>query len=250
MKKVISTAFIIALIFALSGCSSNRAYKTWSIDPHVHSTINESIIDLSDQLFESSRVKKGDKVAVTSFVDLHKLNKTSFFGRKLGESFFNELHVRGFRVIDIRGTKAIRINAGGEFFISRDISLLDKKRVENTYVLVGTYTKFGEGVMLNARIIDNVSGEIVSTARSIIHINDCDLYENCKKPTPSVVVKNNKKIYSPKIRTIGIEDAGCSKVTCPKNCVGEECYENFFIAQEKPMQKRKIRNRCKCSAVR
>jgi len=130
---------------------------------------------------------------------------------------FDELHERGFHVTDIRGSKTIRVNANGEFFITRDIKLLDKKVVSASYILVGTYSKFGEGILLNVRILDNQSGDVVSTARTIININQCDVYEDCKK-----VKKVTKKVKKAKVivqkRTIGISGAGCSKVNCPKNC--------------------------------
>ncbi|MEA3289080.1 MAG: FlgO family outer membrane protein [Campylobacterota bacterium] len=220
MKKTLSM-FLLSLLIVVgfSGCGEkNRAYKTWQTNPQVDDTINETIIRLSDQLLSTSRISSGEKIAITSFVDLHQLNKTTHFGRKLSESFFKELHVRGFSLVDARGTETIRINADGEFFITRDIKLLNKKVIENSYVLVGTYTRFGDGVMVNARIMDNISGDIVSVARTIIHVSDCDLYENCIKPA------SQKPLVSIPNRTIGISDAGCSYVTCPENCVDSACY--------------------------
>ncbi len=209
---------ILLLIFG-TGCSQNKAYKTWSVDPYVQDTYNESINEIAAQLLKNRKIQVNDKIAIASFVDLHKLNKTTHFGRNISESMFNELHVRGFNVVDARGSKTFRINASGEFFITRDIRLLNKKRVENSYVLVGTYSKFGKGILLNARIIDNLNGEVISTARTIIHIDTCIVYENCEKAKPLVV---QKVIIKPK-RTIGISDAGCSYVNCPTNCFDGKC---------------------------
>ena len=129
MKKLFSYVLALGLILGLSGCSYNRAYKEWSIDPYIQKTFNESINDIANQLLKNSRVNATDKIAITTFVDLHKLNRTTYFGRKLSESMFNELHVRGFNIIDIRGSKTIRVNADGEFFITRDIKLLKGKKL-------------------------------------------------------------------------------------------------------------------------
>jgi len=219
MKNILKFSLVLGLILGLSGCGTkNRAYASYSIDPVVQETYNQAIVSLADQLYLNAKVKLTDKVAITTFVDLHKLNKTTHFGRKLSESMYNELYTRGFNLIDIRGTRTIRVNADGEFFITRDIKLLNNKRVENTYVLIGTYSKFGKGTLINVRMIDNLTGDVVTTARTILDVDDCDIYENCPKKTIT-----HKKIYK---RTIGISNAGCSKVSCPTNCVNKSCYKN------------------------
>ena len=235
MKKTLSIFFIAAIVaLGLSGCSQNRAYKTWEKNPIIDDTINETIISLSNKLLQTSKIKSDGKLTVTSFVDLHQLNKTTHFGRKLAESFFAELHYRGFKVVDARGSDTIRINAEGEFLITRDIELLKNKKIENSYVLVGTYTKFGDGIMINARIIDNKSGEIMSAARTIVDVNDCDIYENCKSTVknikPSIATINIPESK----RMIGISDAGCSYVNCPENCVDSACYNYIKKPMEKP----------------
>jgi len=231
MKKILYILLVSLIVMGVTGCTTkNRAYERslldidWASTPDVKSTINQSINDMADQLLKHSRISIKDNVAITSFVDLHQLNKTTYFGRKISESFFNELHVRGLNVVDIRGTSNIRINADGEFFITRDIKLLDKKIIESSYILVGTYSKFGKGILINARILDNRTGLAVSTARTILDIDACDIYENCYKTNeikkePAIVAKVQK-------RTIGLTDAGCSYVTCPVNCVNNACYAN------------------------
>ena len=234
MKKLLTTVVLIGLTFSFSGCGHNRAYNTWSSDPFVHDTINKTINSMADQLLQSSKIKAGDKVAIASFVDLNKLNKTTHYGRNIAESFYNELYVRGFDVVDARGTKTYRINANGEFFISRDIKLLKGKRFANSYVLVGTYSKFGKGVLLNARIIDNKTGQLVASARSIYHNNSCDFFENCT---------DDGKILP---RTISISDAGCSYVTCPTNCYDGECGEDVSLQIAPVKIKKTKQTSCGC----
>ena len=235
MKNLFKMGILItAVLLFITGCSQNRAYKTWSADPYIQDTYNESINEIANQLLKNSRIKVNVKIAIASFVDLHKLNKTTHFGRNLSESMFDELHTRGFNVVDVRGTKTIRINASGEFFITRDIKLLNKKIVENSYILVATYSKFGKGILLNARILDNLTGEVVSTARTIIDVDRCDIFENCNN------VSNNPKVAKIiKKRTISLSDAGCSYVTCPSNCNSGDCgydkpsYKKITMIQSK-----------------
>lgn len=213
MKKLYKISLISLLIMVLMGCSQNRAYKTypsiltvWNQKTTIQDTIDEGIIDIADQLVKSSRLKINSKIAITSFVNLSNLDKSSYFGRKVSESMFNELHIRGFNLIDIRGTKSIRVNDNGEFFISRNIKLLNNKTVLTPYILVGTYSQFGKGILLNARIVDNTTGDVISTARTIIDINSCDISDNCIKKSKNKASKVKFKVNS---RTIGISYENC-----------------------------------------
>jgi len=211
LKKIFKILLVVGLILTFNGCV-NRAYKNYIFNPFVQATFNSAIIDISEQLLKNSRRKKSklqitDNISITAFVDLDKLNKTTHFGRKLSESLFNELHTRGFNVIDFRGPKTIKINGQGEFYITRKINLLKDKKIENTYILVGTYTRFGNGTLVNVRLLDNESGLVVSTARTIIDVNDCDLYETCN---------NQGDIDMSVDRMLEISGAGCTFITCPE----------------------------------
>ena len=65
----------------------------------------------------------------------------------------------------MRVTKSISVNPSGEFSLSRDLG-----RIRDTFkvgsVVVGTYTKTSDGLLLSARVIDVSTGAVVSTAQS------------------------------------------------------------------------------------
>jgi len=148
-------------------------------------------------------------ITLTSFVNLKKLNRTSQFGRVLGESLFSELFVRGFNVTDFRGQNAISVNKTGEFFITRNIEKLDSE-VPNSYILVGTYSKIDQNVMINARILDNKTGKLISSARSMYANEDCSLFGICNNlqrkikivPTTKMASISKKDTMSKKIHKI------------------------------------------------
>lgn len=192
-------------VFAFSGCSNPVKILNFSNDSALNEEMNDAIIDMADQIQKSTLVKLDDKIALTTFVDLHKFDKTTYFGRKISESFFNELHIRGFKVIDLRGTKTIRVNNDGEFYITREINHLDKKKIETSFTLVGTYSSFGNGVMMNARIIDNETGDIIASARTIVDDVPCKVYEGCK-PKKVVKKKRTGPVY-PQKRIMSISGA-------------------------------------------
>jgi len=147
-----------------------------------HNSLNGTISDLAQRLLNSSRVDQRylENIAITSFVDLHKFNKTSKFGRNVSESFFDELFTRGFNVSEFRGQDNLSVNKQGEYFLTRDVKLLTKV-VKNKYILVGTYSKFEDSILISARIINNTSGKVVASARSYYNTDDCNLLETCPK---------------------------------------------------------------------
>jgi len=161
-----------------------------------HKTLNKTIVDLADRLFSSSRIRNTNMsdIAITSFVDLDKFNKTTHFGRTISESFFDELFVRGFNVTDFRGQGGISVKPSGEFFITRKIDNL-KHEIPNTYILVGTYTRIENSILINVRIMDNYTGKIVSTASSIYKADYCKLNDNiCQEKYLPNKIKLKRKI--------------------------------------------------------
>ncbi len=159
-----------------------------------HTTIDKTIQDLANRLFSSNKLSKEgiNDISITSFVDLHQFDKTTHFGRTLAEGFFDELFVRGFNVSDFRGQGTLSINKQGEYFLTRDVKLLNKD-VETNYVLVGTYTVFENKVLINARIMENTTGKILASARSNYVTNNCKVLQNCKEPRRINIVSTDYK---------------------------------------------------------
>jgi TolB-like protein len=134
--------------------------------------LNARIIFLADQLARNLDKRMNyEPVVVTSFVNLDNLKETSSFGRLIAEDLIHELQVRGWKVFDIRLAKDIIVKPEGEFSITRDI-----RNIRNFYkvngVITGTYTISSNGVIVNARLIDAKSGLIVSTAQTVISLED------------------------------------------------------------------------------
>lgn len=158
-----------------------------------HQELNNVITELADKLFLYNKLSgDNEEIAITSFVDLHQLDRTTHFGRTVSEAFFDELFTRGFNVSDFRGQETLSINKNGEYFLTRDIKLLDKD-VTSAYILVGTYSMFEGKILINARIIDNMSGKVLASARSNYLSNDCKILENCKKPRTINIVSGDPK---------------------------------------------------------
>jgi len=180
--KLLKLLGIILLIISINGCKQTTVVipKEETPTSKINQTLDDTIISIANQLAQYNKIKSNDTgtITVTSFVDLDNLNKTSQFGRVIAESLFTELFIRGFNVTEFRGKNAISINGEGEFYITRDIEKLQSE-VPNTYVVVGTYSKIDDYVVINVRMIDNKTGKIVSSARTLYANDNCAIFGIC-----------------------------------------------------------------------
>lgn len=219
MFKNISRVSVLAslLLFVMTGCSYKKISANTAVSDEVvkeyskvqtakqhlevaqdmqnnvttQKSLEATIASLSTQIMQNRKLDTNKPVLITSFVRLDKLKETSEFGRVIGESMINELSNRGFNVIEYRGQMAVSINDQGEYFISRKPHEL-KGSVPSTYVVVGTYSRQVGRVILNARVIDNITGKIISSARSTYKhglANDCIMFGDCAPARTIKIVK-------------------------------------------------------------
>ncbi len=154
-------------------------------------TLESTIASLSAQMLENKKFDSNKPVLITSFVRLDEFKKTTEFGRVVSESLINELSNKGFEIIEFRGQMAVSVNDEGEYFISRKPHEL-KSKIPDTYVVVGTYSRQPGKVMLNARVIDNITGKIITTARATYVHNvkeDCIIFRDCAPARTINIVK-------------------------------------------------------------
>jgi TolB-like protein len=179
MKKLFKVSIFFVLL-ATSYLNAKSLHNSGDIERT--DALTEVIELLSDGLVSSIRADKATlgSIAITSFVQLDKLETTSHFGRVLGESFFSKLHSLGLQLLDFRGQKGLSINNDGEFFITRDVKKLNYS-IANKYILVGTYSTINDEVLINTRIIDNIDGTIISASSVIYETDDCKILDNCPK---------------------------------------------------------------------
>ena len=217
-KNIFKVGIFAALaMFLVSGCSYKRISTNNSANDEVgkeynkvqvakqhlevaedmqknvttQNTLESTISSLSTQIMQNRKLDTNKPVLITSFVRLDKLKETSEFGRVVGESLINELSNRGFNVIEFRGQMAVSINDQGEYFISRKPHEI-KSQIPNTYIVVGTYSRQGGRIILNARVIGNITGKIISSARSTYKhnmVNDCMMFGDCAPARTINIVK-------------------------------------------------------------
>lgn len=131
-------------------------------------TLTEYVNLMSQRLVSSSHFVNADTpIGVASFVPLDNLKTTDLFGMQIAESFVYEMQQNGFSIIDYKTTGFIRITEGGDFVYSRNVKELSK-RLPIEYLLVGTFSKSNEGILVNARIVGAQSKVVVASAQELI----------------------------------------------------------------------------------
>ncbi len=153
--------------------------------------LESTIASLATQMMQNKKMDTRKPVLITSFVRLDQFKKTTEFGRIVSESLINEMSNRGFNIIEYRGQMAVSINDQGEYFITRKPHNL-KDKIPNTYVVVGTYSRQLGKIMLNARVIDNITGKIITSARSTYnhgYVNDCLIFKDCRPARTIKIIK-------------------------------------------------------------
>jgi len=126
----------------------------------------QDISILSKQLLENAKEEIDDSYAlmVTTFVNLNSLYSTSSLGRYISEQLISELQVAGVNVIDVRKTPALMISEGhGEYGLSRNMDELSFVQPIQAMV-VGTYTVAEGKIFINARVLRNSDGMVLSAA--------------------------------------------------------------------------------------
>ena len=169
----------------LEVAADNQKYVT------TQNTLEATIASLAAQMMQNKKMDTNKPVLITSFVRLDEFKKTTEFGRVVSESLINELSNRGFNIIEFRGQMAVSLNDEGEYFISRKPHEI-KGSIPNTYVVVGTYSRQAGRIMLNARVIDNITGKIITSARSTYAhgvANDCMMFGDCAPARTINIVK-------------------------------------------------------------
>ena len=129
--------------------------------------------ELTQQLIDHARepINEQSRIIVTTFVNLNRLYKTSGLGRAMAEQMISELQRSGIEVIDVRMTPSIQIEEGfGEYGLSRDMAQLSYTH-DAQAVVVGTYTISDGQVMINARLLQQGDGLVLSSGSIVFPAN-------------------------------------------------------------------------------
>jgi TolB-like protein len=126
---------------------------------------NSGIHFLADQIERNSAANlKIQNTVLTSITDLHNPNKTSNLGRLITEHMLHQLHVAGWNVFEMRKNGSFKSTKEGGYILTRHADDLEAyQHVDN--VISGTYSKTSDGVLVNMRVVNLKTGQLVSSAQ-------------------------------------------------------------------------------------
>jgi TolB-like protein len=203
IKKFIYLTIISILFISCSASSNkhiNKKYRVsgFSFLANNHfDDLNNAVMELANQLLLNikSSNQKNNQFTVLTFVNLNNFKSTSNFGRVISETLINELHTRHFKVIDFRTQNDLSVNSDGEFILTRDSDKL-KDEIPQSMLITGTYSLINENqLVLNARIVDNFTSEVLSTGKVIYTYENCKIMDICfdkKKSITTMPVEKDK----------------------------------------------------------
>jgi len=146
-------------------------------DMHDAEDLRQSVKDMAEDLLRNigmgnNRSGSMDEgLLVCTFVELKKLYRTSSFGRYLAEQLMSEFQQRQFRVVEMRQSREVLVKERyGEYGLSRDPEAM-RQEVAAGAMLTGTYVATADNIIINARIIDNRSAALLSSATMILPRN-------------------------------------------------------------------------------
>lgn len=160
MKKIYSFLIISVMIGVFGGCSIKNMHYSHNLSNSV------SVISEEFDRYTSSEVKQNSTILMTSIVNVNNFKETSNFGRLYSDSLLTNLKRSGWNIVDYRGKELATQAKNGEFYLSREnLQQLPRK---NYYFLVGTYSTYADKLVLNVRVINSKTGEVLIASNSMI----------------------------------------------------------------------------------
>jgi len=130
---------------------------------------------------------RGRKTTVTTIVDLNDINHASFIGSVLSEALMHELAVRSWSIVDVRANVGLILNETGEFLLTRD-SRRSHINHSDGLVVTGTFMATTDGVLVNLKVLDAVTSQVLSTAQTRLE-NSVFLSRLATKPLASKTMR-------------------------------------------------------------
>lgn len=155
---------VVAALVLLAGCAPKvHTGGTASVVTPDFFGLGEEVAQQLAQNFRHGRAT-GMSLMLTTMVEVDNLYETSRFGRTFSESLATRLFRHGFGVVEIRKASEVLVkNNSGELMLTRDARLLAKEqRVHG--IVVGTYSLTPQSVIVNVRILDAASQDVLSVA--------------------------------------------------------------------------------------
>ncbi|EAW27916.1 putative orphan protein [Alteromonadales bacterium TW-7] len=130
--------------------------------------VEQVALDLVDTLEYDTESDTQVNIAVSTLVNFDSsLNKSNQLGNQISETLIHQLQKFGYSVVDFKTTSTIDVNRRGDFVFSRNIKKLSEDHMAS-HILAGTLIYRQNGIVINTRIINVHTKQIVASSREFI----------------------------------------------------------------------------------
>lgn len=129
--------------------------------------LSEAVAQMAVQLnvgLTENRVKRLP-IAILPFVQLGSKASGTPTGERLSENFIFQLQQHGYNLVDFR---AVSLNTTVKDPLSAENLSGIRNRFRIHFVLTGTYSQHPDGIVINARVLDTTSRQILAAAQTNI----------------------------------------------------------------------------------
>ncbi len=145
---------VVLILLSMTGCVEKKLEYADSFPSAVELVADQLYLDKDDY--------QDSKILFTSIVDLNNFKESSNFGRLFSESLMTKMKSKGFNVVEYRGNNLVSRSLKGEFRLNR--AQTNKLKNDDYNILVGTYSKMDDNVIVNIRVIDKDDSTLISAA--------------------------------------------------------------------------------------
>lgn len=159
---------------------------------HGADPISEATRQISERLSEGLAQARVQRLpmAIIPFVESPKVLKKDKLADRISESFIYQLQHRGFNLVDYRATSLVTTSKGSE---AAQLSSL-RSRFRVYFVLTGTYARYPDGIVINARVLDTTTRQVLASGQS--HVTNDQLegmlpgYDPLKAARRGMIIEN------------------------------------------------------------
>ncbi|MBN0987048.1 FlgO family outer membrane protein [Amphritea pacifica] len=129
--------------------------------------LSEAVAQMAVQLnvgLAENRIKRLP-IAILPFVQLGNKASGTPTGERLSENFIFQLQQHGYNLVDFR---AVSLNTTVKDPLSTENLSGIRNRFRIHFVLTGTYSQHPDGIIVNARVLDTTSRQIMASAQTNI----------------------------------------------------------------------------------
>ena len=137
------------------------------ISPNYYDPVSEAVAQMAQQMvlgLRQNRVKRLP-VAVLPFKSLKHSVQDDLFGARISESFVFPMQQRGYNMVDYR---AVSLVTTEKVAVTKGTLPNLQQQYKIYYILTGTYARHGDGIVLNARVLDVITRQVVAAGQSHI----------------------------------------------------------------------------------